>query len=682
MGHVNCRSLQEMVKRELVTGVSLSQINNFFCESCQFGKQHRLPFKPRNSTRENEVGEFIHADLCGPMSESSIGGSKYFLLLKDDRSSFRQVYFLRHKDDTFEKFKEFENSVFNRFGYRIKTVRSDNGTEFRNRRMSEYMATQGIALETSAPYVHEQNGRAEREMRTIVESARTMMSERQLPTQLWAEAVNTAVYTLNRCTSSQTEGNTPFELWYKRKPELSHIRIFGSDAFSHIPKEHRKKWDMKSKRLILVGYQGESSNYRLFDPVTKQIVTARDVIINETLVQNNKNEETKISVPVDNRTERKGDIDEPENERHMIDPNAPINGDRENTNSSRNDRYNLRDRSSLKKTEKYEACLTMFNEPKSFQEAISGENSKEWKSAIQEELDAHSKNETWTIIKKPHDCEPIGYKWVFKIKECPSDNSVKFKARLCAKGFSQRAGIDFEEIFSPVVRYDSIRILLAIAAHEDLEIGQFDIETAFLNGKLEENIYMQIPDGVETEKNGMICKLNRSLYGLKQAARCWNQRFKSVLKELNFKTSQADQCVFYSHFGDEKVYIALYVDDGLILASSRKLLNDVLDSLNERFEMTKGNTEIYVGMQIRRDRAKKSIFIHQGTYIDRILTYFGMDRAKPVSIPADPHATICTKDNDKIFLNNSIPYREAVGSLLFLATVSRPDISYAVGLSK
>lgn len=105
-----------MVNKELVNGVSLSQANKFFCESCQFGKQHRLPFKPKKRTRKTEVGEFIHADLCGPMSEASIGGSKYFLLLKDDCSSFRHLYFLRHKDDTFEKFEDFENFVFNRFG--------------------------------------------------------------------------------------------------------------------------------------------------------------------------------------------------------------------------------------------------------------------------------------------------------------------------------------------------------------------------------------------------------------------------------------------------------------------------------------------------------------------------------------------------------------------------------------
>lgn len=634
LGHINRRSLCEMVKKGLVNGVTLSDQDDFFCESCQFGKQHRLSFKPKERTRKTEVGELIHTDLCGPMSEESIGGAKYFLLLKDDCSSFRHVYFLRHKDDTFEKFKEFEQLIVNRFGRRIKTVRSDNGTEFRNKKMSDYMKSRGITLETSAPYIHEQNGRAEREMRTIVESARTMLTAKGLPTHLWAEAVNTAVYILNRCLSSQSCNSTPYELWYKRKPELSHIRIFGSDVYAHIPKEHRKKWDPKSKRLILVGYQGESTNYRLFNPETKQVSTARDVIINEASVKDAEYEENKISIPINNSTERnEATVEQQINiqeERHGETSDIPTDENRNINDTNRSNRYSLRRRDSVKPPQRYEACFTLFDEPKSFKEAITGENSENWKTAIQEELDAHTKNETWTIVPLPPSCKPIGCKWVFKRKKCPTNNNIRFKARLCAKGFSQRAGIDFGEIFSPVVRYDSIRVLLAIAAHEDLEIGQFDVKTAFLYGKLEEDIYMQIPDGLDADRHEEVCKLNRSLYGLKQAARCWNQRFKNVLKEFDFKVSDADPCVFYSHTDKEKVYIGLYVDDGIIMASSRRLLNKVLNSLREKFKITEGNAETFVGMEIQRNREDRTILIHQKFYIERILAYFDMNQAKPV----------------------------------------------------
>lgn len=252
LGHVNRRSLIGMVDQQLVKGITMSRIDEFFCENCQLGKQHQLPCKSKEQKKKTEVDEFIHTDLCGPMSEPSIGGSKYFLMFKDDHSSVRHVYFIRHKDDTFEKFKEFEQLIFNRFGRRIKTVRSDNGTEFKNERMSSFMASRGITLETSVPYVHEQNGRAEREIRTIVESARTMLTAKNLPKKLWAEAVNTAVYILNRCLSSQTSNTTPFEQWYKRKPDLSHhLRIFGSDAYTQYPERAAQEMGPEIKEAHL-----------------------------------------------------------------------------------------------------------------------------------------------------------------------------------------------------------------------------------------------------------------------------------------------------------------------------------------------------------------------------------------------------------------------------------------------
>ncbi|KMQ86359.1 copia protein, partial [Lasius niger] len=176
--------------------------------------------------------------------------------------------------------------LIKRFGRRIKIVRSDNGIEFKNDRMSRYMASRGITLETSAPYVHEQNGRAEREIRTIVESARTMLTARKLPTKLWAEA---------------------------KKPDLSHIRIFGSDAYVHIPKVQRKKWDPKSRKLMLVGYHQESTNYRLFDPATNKIITAKDVIINENSIQDTDNEKSRFTISTDENGGVAPAVDPPRN---------------------------------------------------------------------------------------------------------------------------------------------------------------------------------------------------------------------------------------------------------------------------------------------------------------------------------------------------------------------------------
>lgn len=321
------------------------------------------------------------------------------------------------------------------------------------------------------------------------------------------------------------------------------------------------------------------------------------MIINENSIQDTDNEKSRFTISTDENGGVAPAVDPPRNSTNGAE-GTHHNEERENEpddrtddigsteESNRKDKYNLRNRDSIKLPSRYETCFTLFNEPISYQEAVSGEQSMNWKSAIQEELRAHEKNYTWTIISKPPDCNPIGCKWLFKVKEDPSTSKVRFKARLCAKGFSQKAGTDFEEIFSPVVRYNSVRVLMAMAASEDLEIGQFDVRTAFLHGKLKEVIYMQIPEGVKTDREEKVCKLNRPLYGLKQAARCWNQRFKDVLKEINFKVSEGDPCVFYGDFNQEKAYIALYVDDGLIFASSQETLSKILSALREKFEIT------------------------------------------------------------------------------------------------
>lgn len=235
---------------------------------------------------------------------------------------------------------------------------------------------------------------------------------------------------------------------------------------------------------------------------------------------------------------------------------------------------------------------------------------------------------------------------------------------------------DYKEVFSPVVRYDSVRILFAIAAHENLEIGQFDVKTAFINGKLQEEIYMKKPEGLEIKDKDIVCKLRKSLYGLKQL-RCWNERFDAFLRQIGFKQSNADPCVYLRINKLGKVIIALYVDDGLILATDEKLINDILKQIKDAFEITIRNSEYFLGMEVKRNRKENSIFISQRLYIERMLMRYNMINAAPSSIPADPHVRLQAASAEE---RSAIPYREAVGTLLFLFLISRPDIAYAVGI--
>ena len=277
MGHVNVK-ITDMAKKGTVNGLKISKAVEFTCEACCLGKAHRTSFRTCDQNkRVFQVGEFFHSDVCGPMQVESLGGNRYFLTFIDDASNYRKVYFMKHKSYVFECFKAFEREVATKFNRTMKVLRSDRGLEYMCKNMKSYLSQRGICPEVTAGYTPEQNGKAERENRTIVESARSMLNSKNLPKSLWAEAVNTAVYILNRVMGSRT----PDELWTGRKPTVEHLRVFGTEARAHVPKIHRKKLDDKSIRVIFVGYQDESMNYKIYDPVTRKVSESRDVIFLE-----------------------------------------------------------------------------------------------------------------------------------------------------------------------------------------------------------------------------------------------------------------------------------------------------------------------------------------------------------------------------------------------------------------
>lgn len=328
-----------------------------------------------------------------------------------------------------------------------------------------------------------------------------------------------------------------------------------------------------------------------------------------------------------------------------------------------------------KKESSYLCCEDKLSEnevPDSYEKALTSIDATKWIKSIKEELDSHHQNNTWTLVDKTPNMRLIGCKWVFRIKEEPS--GPRYKSRLCAKGYSQTKGIDYQETFSPTVRYDSIRLLLSEAAQHNLQIIQLDIKTAFLYGELEEDIYMTLPEGLTCDTN-KVCKLNKSLYGLKQAPRCWNSKFDAVLKKFGLVNSKADQCVYVGNINGAKCYLCLYVDDGLLFAKDVSTLKGLINDLQSIFEVKTCSLRNFVGVEIQK--YDKYIFIHQSIYVEKLLNKFNMYNCKPNSIPVDPHMKLEKGEGET---EQNIPYREAVGSLMHLATVSRPDISFAVSL--
>lgn len=252
---------------------------------------------------------------------------------------------------------------------------------------------------------------------------------------------------------------------------------------------------------------------------------------------------------------------------------------------------------------------------------------------------------------------------------------------MVARGFQQKERLDYIETFAPVVRYNSLRVFLVMTTQLNLELIQFDVKTAFLHGEVKEELYLKIPDGLEIDgdSSAVTCRLNKSLYGIKQAARCWNAKFTDFLRKFNLVSCESEKCIYVGEIKNVRVFLALFVDDGLIACESCDVLNSIIDELSKSFEITLGDGLMFIGLQIERDRIEKSMRIHQKAYITQIIERFGMNDAKPVFIPADPHAILGpVKENESEIPN--VPYRDAVGSLMFLAIVSRPDIAFAVNV--
>lgn len=706
LGHINIARIKSMVKNGLVSGVDLSDEKNFFCEECQFGKNHRSSH-PLSEQRAFKKGECLHVDLCGPMETTGIDGSKYFLLFKDEASTFRVVYFIGNKSEVDKKFIDLLKLIENMSDVSVKRVRFDNGTEFINSNVKDILLKHGIVVEQISPYTPEQNGRIERENRTVVESARTMLLSSGLSKSLWPEAVRTAVHILNRTTNSRSSEMTPYEHWFGNKPQLNHLKVFGTVGYAHVPKIHRKKWDAKAKKVFLVGFEPTSKNFRLFDPEKRKVFIGCDVKFNENFVKSeyvifrddecdgssemsNENVAATTSAPATATTTTAQTATAPT----TVAPaavTAPISATVKTVpttmaaakggspEKSSGKREGLREKP--KQTEFYQADFALssiFIEPTTYNEALNSSDSSKWMAAVQDELKSLEENGTWDIVNKPHNCNVIGCKWVFKLKTPPNEQP-KYKARLVAKGYAQAAGIDYTDTFAPVVRYDTVRCVLSLAAIQDMEMVQFDVKTAFLNGNLQETIYMQIPEGIEHESNE-VCRLKRSLYGLKQASRAWNLRFVNFLKQCGLEQSKADPCVFYGRIDDIEVIILLYVDDGLILSHRKEAIDTMVKHLSSEFKITLGNGKYYVGMEIERNREERTITITQASYIEKIVEKFGMSESKGISTPFDV-GTILRKSEDESTAN--FPYRQACGSLMYAATVSRPDVAYAVGeLSK
>ena len=709
LAHQNVTHVKRFLKSNEINFVDDS---NFQCEACIIGKQHRLPFRSHNQTT-TLCGELFHADVCGPIQINSIGGARYFLLIKDDFSHMRFVYFLKTKSEVAANIKAFVEFVNNQTEYKVKAIRSDNGTEFTNNDLHTYLTNKGIKHELTVAYMPEQNGCIERENRTIMEATRTMLHAHNLDLKLWAEGVNTSVYVLNRTGTSSVQNKSPCELWYKQQLKFTHLREFGTTVYAHIPKQKRQKLDQKAEKCLFVGYSENTKGYRVYNTQNKRVSIVRDLTFckkandnSETVakcstVKNTTEEEQETIVRLtfesaNGNNAKQQHVENLENE-NSDDASQSTSSECEDNNSAEaidsdvfydtNDNRNfcdltvsniLQERLRTKSSSEANivsscAFLASSAEPCNYDQAIKSDENNEWLKAMQDEYDSLIKNQTWILVDAPKDQKIVDNRWVYRVKRNPDSTVNRYKARLVARGFSQSYGVDYTETFSPVVKFASIRTLLAIAAERKMYMKQFDVQTAFLYGDLAETVYMKQPVGFNDGTN-RVCKLLKSLYGLKQAPRCWNTKFKKFIFDFEFKESVADSCVFIRKNGAETTFLAIFVDDGLIISSSENYIYPVVEHLGQHFNIKVFDAQYFLGLEMNRE-ADGSIHLSQKAYTLKLLSSFGFSDANAVSTPAD-YQQILEVEGERDEVN--FPYRQAVGSLIYLAIGTRPDISFAV----
>ena len=492
-GHLGVQSLQSLAKGSMVVGLDLDCSEEFdFCEPCTEGKCHRLPFEPRTSKRAEQPLELIHSDVCGKVGAKSLGGGEYFLTFVDDHTRCVWVYIMKKKDEVFKWFREWKAQVEKSTSKKVKTLRTDNGGEYTSTEFEAYLVSEGIRHEVTIPHTPQQNGVSERLNRTLVECVRTMLADSKLPHRFWAEALSTAVYLRNRSPTKALEGITPFEAWHGRKPDVSALRVFGCCAYVHIPKVERRKLDVKTRKCILLGYGKRQKGYRLYDLTRDKVIHGRDVLFNESStpgIQKEQNDRADKYVQLD--IEEEPTVEEPVTDESN--GTAPENGEESEAQVPTTLDPPLRRSSRVRQQPDWFHGLVASGEqqdPSTVAEALSTPEKSKWEEAMENEMESIHSNGVWDLVEPPSNRKIVGSKWVYRRKTDADGNVKRYKARLVAQGC---LGLDYEETFSPVVRFESVRSVIALGVHYQLQLHQMDVSTAFLHGELPEEVYMKQP---------------------------------------------------------------------------------------------------------------------------------------------------------------------------------------------
>lgn len=329
-----------------------------------------------------------------------------------------------------------------------------------------------------------------------------------------------------------------------------------------------------------------------------------------------------------------------------------------------------------------QALDNVSQEPRSWRSAMASPQASDWRAAADDEMASLIKAQVFHYVPRsslPPQSKVVSCKWVFKVKRHADGSIERYKARLCARGFDQVAGVDYEETFAPVAKFQSIRVILALAAHHDLELHQMDVKTAFLYGKLEEDVYLDQPEGYDT-KPGMVWKLDKALYGLNQAPRAWYQELHSTLTSFGFTRTYSDYSVYVRGQGSSYIVVGVYVDDLTIAARQLSVMDEFKAQMSKRYEMKDlGELHFILGLQVKRDRSARTLHLSQQHYIETILERFNVSDLRPTKSPLPSNTLLSPRTPDDPPCDRN-RYLQALGSLMYAMLGTRGDLSFSIGL--
>ncbi|GJX62743.1 retrotransposon protein, putative, ty1-copia subclass [Tanacetum coccineum] len=591
LAHISKKRIEKLQQEGLLKSTNDESFDQ--CVSCLSGKMIRKSF-PHRPERATDLLGIIHTNV-----------------------RYGYIYLLKHKHEVFETFKVFKNEVENQLGKTIKALRLDRGSEYIRQEFKDYLKACGIVQQLTPLYTPQHNGVSKRRNRTLLDMVRSMMNLTTLPLSFWDYALESATLILNMVPTK---------------------KVWECEAL--VKRDTPDKLQQRSVKCIFIGYPKEIMYYYFYFPPENKIVVARyaeffekNLITQEASgmavdleeIQNEDTSPSEITSEIPIEVEG---FEPPQEEVILVRRSEKT--------------HRAPDRLCLN-VEAEEHSLGDLNEPTSYKAAMLDSESNKWIDAMSAEIQSMMDNMVWVLVNLPPSCKTVGSKWIFK-KKTDMDGIVHtYKARLIAKGYTQLYEVDYEETFSPVADIRAIRILISIAAFYDYEIWQMDVKTSFLNGYLDEDIYMVQPECfVDPNHPRKVCKLQRSIYGLKQASRSWNKRFDEEIKRFCFDQNLNDPCVYQKASGSNVTFLIL-------------------------------------------DRSKRLIGLGQNAYMDKILKRYKMDNSKRGHIPMqerlDLNKTQGASTPKEVKRMQNVPYTSVVGSIMYAVRCTRPDVAFAQNIT-